>query len=121
MCTGGRIVNYLERFLPDKTTDIIFVGYQGKGTLGRDIQNYGPKGGYVYINNEKIYINAAIHTISGYSAHADQNGLIRFVMGMKKKPKLIKIVHGDDEAKAALAKKYQALLGDKTKIEIASG
>lgn len=120
MCTGGRIVNYLERFLPDKTTDIIFVGYQGKGTLGRDIQTYGPSGGYVYINNEKIYINAAVHTISGYSAHADQKGLIRFVTGMKKKPKLIKIVHGDDEAKATLAKKYQALLGDKTKIEIAT-
>ena len=120
MCTGGRIVNYLEQFLSDKTTDIIFVGYQGKGTLGRDIQTYGPKGGYVYINNQKVYINAAVHTISGYSAHADQKGLIRFVTGMKKKPKLIKIVHGDDEAKATLAKKYQALLGDKTKVEIAT-
>ncbi|WP_439847314.1 hypothetical protein, partial [Enterococcus faecium] len=67
MCQGGRIVNYLERFLPDKTTDVIFVGYQGRGTLGREIQKYGPRGGYVFINDHKIIINAKIHTISGYS------------------------------------------------------
>lgn len=86
MCTGGRIVNYLERFLIDKTTDVLFVGYQGRGTLGRDIQTYGPKNGYVFINNTHININAKIHTISGYSAHADQTGLIKFVTGMRKNP-----------------------------------
>ncbi|MBB1436847.1 MBL fold metallo-hydrolase [Pseudoalteromonas sp. SG43-6] len=118
MCTGGRIVNYLERFLPDKTTDVIFVGYQGRGTLGRDIQTYGPSNGYVHINDHKITINAAVHTISGYSAHADQAGLIRFVTGMRKKPSLIKIVHGDDDAKQALAQKYREVLGEGIKIEI---
>ena len=119
MCTGGRIVNYLERFLPDKTTDVIFVGYQGRGTLGRDIQTYGPSNGYVHINDRKITINAAIHTISGYSAHADQNGLIKFVTSMRKKPTLIKIVHGDENAKQALAQKYKEILGEGTEIEIA--
>ncbi|EWH04586.1 metallo-beta-lactamase [Pseudoalteromonas lipolytica SCSIO 04301] len=118
MCSGGRIVNYLKRFLEDTTTDVIFVGYQGRGTLGRDIQTYGPRGGYVFINNKKVTINAKIHTISGYSAHADQKGLLRFVTGMKKKPSLIRIVHGDDEAKETLANKYRELLGDKVKIEI---
>ncbi|MBB1295347.1 MBL fold metallo-hydrolase RNA specificity domain-containing protein [Pseudoalteromonas sp. SR41-4] len=118
MCTGGRIVNYLERFLPDETTDVIFVGYQGRGTLGRDIQTYGPSNGYVHINDHKITINAAVHTISGYSAHADQAGLIRFVAGMRKKPSHIKIVHGDDNAKNALAAKYKEVLGDEVNVEI---
>ena len=118
MCTGGRIVNYLERFLSDETADVIFVGYQGRGTLGRDIQTYGPSNGYVHINDHKITINAAVHTISGYSAHADQAGLIRFVTGMRKKPSLIKIVHGDDDAKQALAQKYREVLGEEVKIEI---
>ncbi|MBB1303802.1 MBL fold metallo-hydrolase [Pseudoalteromonas sp. SR44-8] len=118
MCTGGRIVNYLERFLPDETTDVIFVGYQGRGTLGRDIQTYGPSNGYVHINDHKITINAAVHTISGYSAHADQNGLIKFVTGMRKKPSHIKIVHGDDNAKNALAAKYKEILGDEVNVEI---
>ncbi|WP_404341319.1 MBL fold metallo-hydrolase RNA specificity domain-containing protein [Pseudoalteromonas mariniglutinosa] len=119
MCNGGRIVNYLARFLSDPTTDVIFVGYQGRGTLGRDIQEYGPQGGYVVINNEKVTINAQVHTISGYSAHADQDGLIKFVTGMRKKPTLLKIVHGDDNAKQALAQKYREVLGEGVKIEIA--
>lgn len=118
MCTGGRIVNYLERFLGDATTDVLFVGYQGRGTLGRDIQQYGPRNGYVFINNTRVTINAKVHTISGYSAHADQNGLIKFVTGMRKKPSHIKIVHGDDDAKAALANKYKEVLGESVKVEI---
>ncbi|MDY6889501.1 MAG: MBL fold metallo-hydrolase [Pseudomonadota bacterium] len=118
MCSGGRIVNYLERFLPDKTTDVLFVGYQGRGTLGRDIQKYGPRNGYVFINDTRITINAQVHTISGYSAHADQNGLVKFVTGMRKKPSHIKIVHGDEDAKRALASKYKEVLGEGVKIEI---
>ena len=121
MCTGGRIVNYLERFLTDATTDVLFVGYQGRGTLGRDIQQYGPSNGYVFINNARITINAKVHTISGYSAHADQNGLIKFVTGMRKKPSHIKIVHGDEDAKRALASKYKEVLGEGAKIEIGKG
>jgi len=118
MCSGGRIVNYLERFLGDKTTDVLFVGYQGRGTLGRDIQKYGPRNGYVFINDTRITINAQVHTISGYSAHADQNGLVKFVTGMRKKPSHIKIVHGDEDAKAALASKYKEVLSSEIKIEI---
>tara|TARA_R110002051_G_scaffold31675_7_gene71892 strand:- start:14733 stop:15293 length:561 start_codon:yes stop_codon:yes gene_type:complete len=118
MCTGGRIVNYLERFLSDKTTDVLFVGYQGNKTLGREIQKYGPRNGYVFINNARITINAKVHTISGYSAHADQNGLIKFVTGMHKKPSHIKIVHGDDDAKNALADKYREALGGSVAVEI---
>jgi metallo-beta-lactamase family protein len=118
MCSGGRIVNYLERFLSDATTDVLFVGYQGRGTLGRDIQKYGPSNGYVFINDTRINIRAKIHTISGYSAHADQNGLVKFVTGMRKKPSHIKIVHGDEDAKRKLAGKYKEVLGESVIIEI---
>ena len=123
MCSGGRIVNYLKQFLTDSTTDVLFVGYQAQGTLGRSIQQYGPtltqptKQGYVYIDGTRITINAIVHTISGYSAHADQNGLINFVKRMHHKPQHIKIVHGDESAKQALAQKYQQLLPN-AKIEI---
>ena len=116
MCSGGRIVNYLKQFLTDNTADILFVGYQAQGTLGRNIQQYGPtltqpnKQGYVYIDGQRIDIKAIVHTISGYSAHADQNGLINFVKRMRHQPQHIKIVHGDERAKQALAEKYQQLL-----------
>ena len=122
MCSGGRIVNYLKQFLSDNTADILFVGYQAQGTLGRDIQKYAAtserKGGYVFIDGKRIDIKAKTHTISGYSAHADQQGLINFVKRMRHKPKHILLVHGDEQAKSALAKKYQQLLPN-AKIEIA--
>ncbi len=95
MCAGGRITNYLKALLGDSRTDVLFVGYQSEGTPGRDIQRYGPRGGYVFLEGERVDIRAVVHTISGYSAHADQQDLIQFVMGMERKPSEIRIVHGD--------------------------
>jgi metallo-beta-lactamase family protein len=105
MCSGGRVVNYLQRFITEPTADVLFVGYQAKGTLGRDIQKYGPGGGYVFIDGEKLIVNAGVHTISGYSAHADQSNLVNFVKRIRHKPEKVIIVHGDDDAKKALADK----------------
>lgn len=108
MCSGGRIVNYLKALLPDERTDVLFVGYQAAGTPGRDIQKYGPGGGYVYLDGKKVDINAGIHTIGGYSAHADQQNLVNFVKRMRIKPAEVRLVHGEMEAKAALAEKLAA-------------
>ncbi len=119
MCQGGRIANYLKAFLNDRTADVIFVGYQARGTIGRAIQQYGPSGGYVEIDHKRFHIKAGIHTISGYSAHADQKDLVNFVKRMRVKPKHIKIVHGDDEAKQALKAQYEMLLPHCT-VEIAT-
>jgi len=103
MCSGGRIVNYLKALLGDPRTDVLFVGYQAAGTPGRDIQEYGPKGGYVVLDGQRYPIRAQVHTISGYSAHADQKNLVDFVRRMRCKPKEIRLVHGEESAKEALA------------------
>jgi metallo-beta-lactamase family protein len=110
MCAGGRMVNYLKALIGDPRTDILFIGYQASGTPGRDIQAHGPKGGWVELGGERFDIKAGIHTISGYSAHADQKDLVNFVSRMRVKPTQIRIVHGDDDAKAELARKYRALV-----------
>jgi len=102
MCTGGRVVNYLKRFLNDPKADVLFVGYQANATLGQKIQQYGPTGGYVFIDGEKLTIKVGVHIISGYSAHADQTNLINFVKRMRKQPQQVSIVHGDKQAKIAL-------------------
>ncbi|MDP5189005.1 MBL fold metallo-hydrolase RNA specificity domain-containing protein [Rheinheimera baltica] len=107
MCEGGRVVNYLSALLPDPAHQVVFVGYQARGTLGAKIQHYGPKGGYVDIDGSRIHIGAEIITLSGYSAHADQQGLLRFVLGMRKRPQQVRIVHGDNEAKQALQQAFQ--------------
>jgi metallo-beta-lactamase family protein len=111
MCTGGRIVNYLKAMLGDPRHDVIFVGYQAEGTPGRDIQKYGPKGGWVELDGQRIDIRATVQTVSGYSAHADQQDLIRFVQRMRKKPKTVRLVHGDTDARVALAKEFERRLG----------
>lgn len=110
MCAGGRIQNYLKALLPDTRTDVLFVGYQASGTPGRDIQKYGPQGGYVFLDNERIDIRAGIHTISGYSAHADQADLINFIKRIYRKPTEIRVVHGDEDAKAILVKKLKVVV-----------
>lgn len=117
MCAGGRIVNYLKALIADQRTDILFVGYQAQGTPGRDIQTWGPKNGYVMLDGKKHNINAGTHTISGYSAHADQKDLVNFVKRMRKKPNEIRIIHGDKEAKRALKKQLLTLLPE-SKIHV---
>ncbi len=107
MCAGGRVVNYLKAMLAEPRNDILFVGYQAQGTPGRDIQRYGPRGGYVELDGERCDIRARIHTISGYSAHADQQGLIDFVRNMTDRPGRVRLIHGDPEASEILAGKLR--------------
>lgn len=108
MCNGGRISGYLKALLPDNRTDIIFTGYQAKGSVGRQILKYGPKKGYVEIDEERVSIHANIHLIGGYSAHADQQDLLHFAMKIDQGPSYIRIIHGDHEAKQTLQQKMQA-------------
>jgi metallo-beta-lactamase family protein len=107
MCAGGRVVNYLKAMLAEPRNDILFVGFQAQGTPGRDIQRFGPRGGYVELEGERFDIRARIHTISGYSAHADQQGLVDFVRHMKNRPGRVRLIHGDPEASEVLAGKLR--------------
>lgn len=102
MVSGGRVVNYLKRMLGDPRHCVLFTGYQGAGTPGRDIQRYGPRGGWVELDGERIDIRARVETVSGYSAHADRRDLLNFVRRMREPPQHIRLVHGEAEAQRAL-------------------
>ena len=112
MCSGGRILNYLKALINDPRTDIVFIGYQAKGTPGRKIRKYGPKKGYVVLDGKKFSIQAGVYTINGYSAHADKDNLIRFVKGIKRKPAVIKLVHGERSARNALGDSLMEIFPD---------
>ncbi|MYM62854.1 MBL fold metallo-hydrolase RNA specificity domain-containing protein [Pseudomaricurvus sp. HS19] len=101
MCAGGRVVNYLKALLGDKRNDVLFVGYQAAGTPGRDILTYGPRHGWVELDGERYTINARVHQVGGYSAHAGRSDLLRFVRGIPVAPREIRVVHGEDEAREA--------------------
>lgn len=108
MCSGGRIVNSLQAMLHDARHDVLFAGYQAQGTPGYAVQQYGLKGGYVDIDGERIDIRVKVTSIGGYSAHADQKGLVEFVTGMHQWPTDMRIVHGEQSAKQALAARFRA-------------
>ena len=109
MCSSGRIVNYLKAMLHDPRHDVLFIGYQAQGTPGRAIQIYGERGGYVDLDGERYKIGAKVHTIGGYSAHADQKGLLGFVTRMRGWPSQVRIVHGESGAKRELGERLKAL------------
>ncbi|OEC35328.1 metallo-beta-lactamase family protein [Pseudomonas cuatrocienegasensis] len=109
MCSSGRIVNYLKAMLGNIRHNVLFVGYQAQGTPGNAIQLHGPRGGYVDLDHERYKIAAKIDTIGGYSAHADQQGLLSFVTGMRRWPEQIRIVHGDASAKRELGERLKVL------------
>ena len=108
MCQGGRVVNYLKALLADPVHQVVFVGYQARGTLGEAIQQFGYGKGFVAIDGERIAIGAEVVTLSGYSAHADKLGLLNFVTRMRHKPSQVRIVHGDTGAKVALQQAFLA-------------
>ncbi|MCD1588700.1 MBL fold metallo-hydrolase [Halomonas sp. IOP_14] len=122
MCAGGRIMNYLKAMLGDERHQVLFVGYQGAGTPGRDIQQYGPQGGWVTIDGERFDIKAGVSTISGYSAHADQKDLLNFVKRMRRWPHTIRLVHGEQTARAALKVELETLYHRKGKqVKVVNG
>jgi len=94
MCTGGRVRHHLKQLLWRKDSSVIFVGYAAEGTLARDIID-GAK--TVHLYGEDIRVRASIHTINGFSAHADRDELLAW-HGQTGNPERTFLVHGEEEA-----------------------
>jgi metallo-beta-lactamase family protein len=90
MCTGGRVRHHLKHNLWREKSSVIFVGYAAQGTLGRRIVDGAKR---VRIFNEIIQVNADIHTINGFSAHADQDGLLNWLGELPRRS--VFLVHGE--------------------------
>jgi len=112
MCNGGRILKHFKHRLWNEKNALVFVGYQVEGTLGRKIVDGAKK---IKIYGEEIVVKAKVHTINGFSAHADQSGLIEW---MKKFTKLNKIflIHGERDKQEVFQKVIKERLGKKAHI-----
>jgi len=115
MLTGGRIMHHLKDFLPDPKCTLLFIGYQGEGTLGRHLQNGGTT---ARIDGTEFDVRCRIRTISGFSAHADQHELEAWLGHFGRAansdggaPKTVFIVHGDPDAAEAFAGRIRDELG----------
>jgi metallo-beta-lactamase family protein len=114
MLTGGRVLGHLRSLIGDPKAMILFVGYQGEMTLGARLQA-GAK--VARVDGQEYQVRCAIRSITGFSAHADEPGLLswlgNFIAGRKAGdpgvPRRVFIVHGDPDAQIALEPKIQAL------------
>lgn len=113
MMNGGRILHHLVRYLGDARSTVLIIGYQAEGTLGRQLYT-GEK--RVQVLGEHIQVKASIISIGAYSAHADQNMIVRWIDQAERPPAHIYCTHGDEAAAIALATRIQQSLGIPCKV-----
>jgi metallo-beta-lactamase family protein len=115
MLTGGRIMHHLKDFLPDPACTLLFIGYQGEGTLGRHIQS-GAK--VAKIDGVAYEVKCRVRVISGFSAHADEHELDDWLGNFANaggtncgdgRPKRVFVTHGDPDAAEAFAIRIRAM------------
>lgn len=99
MCNGGRIVHHLKHNLWKESTHVVFVGYQAQGTLGRRLVE-GEK--TVRVAGEEVEVKAVLHTINGFSAHADRDDLMAWASNFRNGP-LFVVTHGEPISAESLA------------------
>jgi metallo-beta-lactamase family protein len=107
MCTGGRIKHHLVSNISRRSSTILFVGYQAIGTLGRLIVDGVKK---VRILGKYYRVKARVVQIHGFSAHADREQLLEWLLRLRRPPKRVFVVHGETES----AKSFAELVTDKT-------
>ena len=95
MCTGGRIKYHLASNISRPESTILFIGYQAQGTLGRQIVEGAER---VRILGQIRRVKASIRRIDGFSAHADQSELLKWLSGFRAQPKKLFVVHGEQKA-----------------------
>ncbi len=108
MATGGRVLHHLRQRLPDARTTVLLVGYQAIGTRGRQLQEGATSLG---LFGEQVPVRARMETIHGLSAHADSDGLMRWLRTATRAPRRVFVVHGDPGPARALATRIAKELG----------
>lgn len=113
MCTGGRILHHLIHNLERKDCTILFVGYQGDGTLGRKLLG-GAK--TVSIMDKQLEVKAKIESLDAYSAHAGRSEIMNWLGAFERPPGQVFLNHGEPSAIEALAQLIRNEFGTKVVI-----
>jgi metallo-beta-lactamase family protein len=100
MVTGGRIKHHLAMNISRPESTILFVGYQARETLGRQILEGKAE---VRILGRLLPVRARVTKINGFSAHADRRGLARWLDGFRTPPRRLFVTHGDADVAAKTA------------------
>jgi len=101
MCDSGRIKHHLKHHLWQEKSHIVFIGYQGEGTIGRRIVDGAES---VRLFGEVVAIKAHIHTLGGFSAHADQTGLLEWLSHFENPQLEVFVNHGEEKVSMELSR-----------------
>lgn len=112
MCEGGRIRHHFKHNIWRRECSIVFTGFQVPGTLGRYIVDGAKR---AYILGEEMAIRAKVHTIGGFSAHADQGELLEWLGAFTNNPRVF-IVHGDEPVALEFERVVREKLGLATHV-----
>lgn len=107
MCTGGRILHHLRHNLWRTQTQVMIIGYQSQGTLGRRLVDGAEM---VRIYGEDVRVRAGIHTVGGLSAHAGQDELAGWYGAIAGRPPVY-LVHGEERGRSGLAERLRVDYG----------
>lgn len=113
MATGGRILHHMKLRLPDPRTTVLLVGFQSIGTRGRALQQGAHT---IRIHGQDVPVRAKVETLSGLSAHADREEILRWLAGFQRSPGETYIVHGEPHAAESLADALQTQLRWKARV-----
>lgn len=100
MCDAGRVVHHLHQNLGRRECAVVIAGFQAQGTLGRRLVD-GER--HVRLLGDDIDVQATIHTLGGFSAHADQRALLDWARAFQRPPAKTYVIHGEAQASQALA------------------
>ncbi|MBD3329571.1 MBL fold metallo-hydrolase [Candidatus Dojkabacteria bacterium] len=100
MCTGGRVLHHLKNNIEDSNNHVVFVGYQVKGTLGRRLVDREKT---IRIHRKNLTVRAQVHTLGGFSAHADERDLRYWLRGLGHSPRTIFVTHGEEQTALGFA------------------
>ncbi len=113
MCTGGRIKHHLRHNLGRRENSILITGFQAQGTLGRRLVD---KAETVRIFGQDIPVKADVHTLGGFSAHADQDALLHWLRSFRQPPRQTFVVHGEAETAGVFAQTIEQQLGWQVRV-----
>ena len=108
MSHGGRILGHEKRYLEEKNTTLLLVGYQAVGSLGRLLNDGAKK---VKIDNEDVHVRALVARIRGYSGHADRDQLTNLVAEGGEKVKQVFVTMGEERSSLFLVQRLRDYLG----------
>jgi len=119
MMNGGPVMEYFKNWCDNETSTLVFVGYQGEGTMGRKIQ----KGWSDISLQDKgkpltLHMKMDVETVDGFSGHSDRRQLVNFISTLEPRPERIIIGHGEDFKCSDLASTLYKKFGIETRAPL---